>query len=212
MESATSRRRRRAAAAQVLLGLHAAGQLAEPERWDWDTLDRLPAWCLLDESSRRAVQLTAGGVLLAPALRLWIDRERIERARTLLGERPFAALLARADALAAARPGAASPPAPDDPDPAVTDADVAAAPDEVEARLLAAGSAVLRATLHASLPLGALADSLGESAGELPAETAWTLLAHTEALLAEATPSAAAAAAPDGATGEASADDEHAAA
>ena len=181
-------RRIRAEAARTLLRLHADGALAEPERWTWEVLDRLPLWCLFDAERRRGLQLICGAVLIAPELRLWLERERIERVAQLIGEPVLDELLADADRLAATMADTASDTFSTDvvtPGPSPSEAassPAASEPLDVEALLMAGGASVLRGTLHESLPLGALAESLGESAGELPPATAWLVLAHAERL------------------------------
>ena len=194
----SERRLVRAEAAATLLRLHEAGSLGEPERWTWDVLDRLPLWCLLDETRRRRLQLCAGAVLLGPELRLWLERERLERVAGIVGRSVLRRVLREADALAASVPatgegaadgaadGAAAegrtgtpgrrPRATIDPD-----ADAAA----LEAWLASCGTAVLLGSLDADLPLGGLVEALGESAGRLPPDTARALLAHAERLLVD---------------------------
>ena len=194
----SERRLVRAEAAATLLRLHEAGSLGEPERWTWDVLDRLPLWCLLDETRRRRLQLCAGAVLLGPELRLWLERERLERVAGIVGRSMLRRVLHEADALAASVPatGGGSADGPADGSaaegrtgtpgrrPRATidpDADAAA----LEAWLASCGTAVLLGSLDADLPLGGLVESLGESAGRLPPDTARALLAHAERLLVD---------------------------
>lgn len=189
LQGASERRRVRAQAARTLLQLHEAGALAEPERWTWDVLERLPLWCLLDEGARRRLQLCAGAVLLGPELRLWLERDRLDRVANIVGRSLLSRVLHEADTLAASAP-ASSPDAREEGEPrparrlrptVARDADAAA----LEAWLAGCGTAVLLGTLDADLPLGGLAASLGEPSGKLPAQTARALLVHAERLLVD---------------------------
>ena len=209
MRAESHRRIVRARAARTLSELHARDALAEPERWTWEVLDRLPLWCLLGAERRRHLQKVAGAVLLGPELRLWLERGRLERVGSLIGADVLSRLLEAADAFAA-RPAVegdeesdgdvdggdvdgaddvgtddARGAAPTRPPRGADDAGAAGDAD-IEARLLASGAAVLLGTLHESLPLGGLIESLGQPAGTLPPETARLLLAHAEALVVSA--------------------------
>jgi len=175
--SPTERRLLRAEAARTLLGLHTAQALAEPERWSWEVLDRLPAWCLFDRERRIRLQRVAGALLMGPELRLWIDRDHLLEAGRLLDEPVLDAVLVRADALAALLVAS------DDSSATATRPPADETVGALEARFMAAGAAVLVATLHESLPLGALADSLGPRAGHLPESTARHVLLEAERLI-----------------------------
>ncbi len=169
-------RQHRAAAARMLLALHQAGQLAKPESWTWNVIDVLPGWCLQDEQSRNQLQLLCGALILAPELRLWIDRELILAAHLLIGKTSFDCIVAKADLT---------------PVPVNTKAasrftlvanrkDVL---DSIRAELLQAGASVLSASLHADLPVDMLSSMLGETAGSVSYELANKLLAQAEKLL-----------------------------
>ena len=186
MHAESHRRIVRARAARTLFELHARDALAEPERWTWEVLDRLPLWCLFDAERRRHLQLIAGAVLLGPELRLWLERERLERVGALIGADALARLLEAADAFAARPAAEGEGESGGGGVYGADDAGTGDADDDVEARLLASGAAVLLGTLHECLPLGGLIESLGQPAGTLPPETARPLLAHAEALAVSA--------------------------
>jgi len=181
LSSATERRLLRAEAARTLLQLHAADALGEPERWSWDVLDRLPTWCLFDKERRERLQRVAGALMMGPELRLWVDREHLRRAERLLGADVLQKVLCQADSLACLIQSS------DDP---VADDSAVPTPDEddpsLDARLLAAGAAVLVGTLHESLPLGGLIESLGPRAGDLSEATARHVLHGAEQILVNA--------------------------
>ncbi len=86
-------RRHRAAVARRLAGQPAAAAL------DWDGLGRAPGWLALAEDEFTGFQRRVGAVFQARAIRLWIDGPRIAAARSALGERFLARLLALPDAV-----------------------------------------------------------------------------------------------------------------
>ncbi|WP_456412302.1 hypothetical protein [Thiolapillus sp.] len=81
----------RARAAALLLELH-------PEEDEiplsWPQLLMVPEWCFWEEPRRKHLVLVAGALFVSPAMRLWIDADRIRQARILLGEAAFEAILA----------------------------------------------------------------------------------------------------------------------
>ena len=176
------RRRRRALAARHLLALHEEGALADPDRWDWDTLGELPAWCLLGEAERVRLQHVAGVVFLAPALARVLDGAVFRAVGELVGEAVLDGALDGAfdgalDGVSGAGPGAPVPSA---------DAVELVAKD-VDGQVRGAGATVLLATLGARLervlPLDALRAALGPASGELERVTAERVLTRAETLL-----------------------------
>lgn len=180
IESASARRQVRAKAARSLLSLHEQDALADPDRWTFELIDRLPLWCLMDTDSRQRIQRVAGAVLLAPEMRLWISAAQLAEAEQLLGSETLAAILERADKLAVSAQA-------DD----ASASDAVAGPGESRAseglqlRLMSAGASVLGATLHESLPLQSLASTLGTSAGELPQTVALHVLSVAQDIVAQ---------------------------
>ena len=193
------RRRRRGLAARQLVSLAFAGALAEPGRWDWDTLGSLPPWCLLDEPARRRLQRVAALLFIGPELRLWIDRARLDAAAALVGADALAAAIEVADRRFASgaddpAPVAGATPAFAAPGAGAVDADAAEVAVALAARLDGIGAAVLLATLPDALPIEGLPALLGEPAGALAAAVADPVLDEAERLLeAFATPAVPAA-------------------
>lgn len=171
------KRQRRGAAAQVLLSLHQAGQLANPEQWTWEVLDALPGWCLQDEQSRNQLQVMCGALVLAPELRLWIDRELILVAHRLIGKDQFNHIVAQADRTPIAINASAA-----DRFKSIASAD--ALQGSVKTALLQAGASVLNATLTIDVLVALFSEMLGETAGEVSPKLANTLLTQAESLLA----------------------------
>jgi hypothetical protein len=159
------RRHRRAAVAQLLL----VGAPAAAGTLDWDALDTAPAWLARTASSLATLQCQVGAVLLAPAMRLWIDSGRLAAARAVLGEGFLRAALDQVDLAAVAAPRIASA-------------------SQVGAALQSAGAAVLLATLPAVLR-GPAAGAMTPPAGVTIAEsTAQAVVARALSLAAETTP------------------------
>lgn len=172
------KRQRRAAAATVLLSLHEADQLANPEQWTWDVVDALPVWCLFDEQARSHMQLLCGALVLAPELRLWIDRELIVATQNLIGKQHFEHIVAKADstpiavnAMAASR--------------FKTVSNKNSITSHVEAVLLQAGASVFKASLSDELPIDMLPKILGDTAGTVSHKVAGCILDQAQQLLDE---------------------------
>jgi len=154
------KRLRRAAAARLLLGLHESGQLAQPELWTWDALDSLPGWCLQDEQTRTRLQLLCGALVLAPELRLWIDRELILAAQQLISKPFFDQVVARAEqAPISINASVASRFA--------TATSTNAKTESVNTVFMQAGASVLKASLSEQLPVDMLCEALGDTAGDI---------------------------------------------
>ncbi len=91
--SAGQKRLVRARAAALLSALEAKeGEILEP--LSWQQLLLVPDWCFWDESRRERLTLIAGALFVAPAMRLWIDADRLRQARELLGEPVFNTIVA----------------------------------------------------------------------------------------------------------------------
>jgi hypothetical protein len=177
ISSPSQRRRLRATAAELLLSLHAGDNLLEPVSWTWQQLDRLPAWCLQGAEQRKALQLVSGALFLGPELRFWIHRDSLNALQQMLGGDLLDSIVARADSVNLPREPAAA---------IISDAGVNSAEIDagrLEHLLLGAGSAVLGATVHESLPREMLTGSLGEPVGNLDEVTAEALLGLAEMLL-----------------------------
>jgi len=177
ISSPLQRRRQRGIAANLLLSLHAGDNLQEPASWTWQLLDRLPAWCLQGAEQRGFLQLTCGALFLSPELRFWIQREALDTLREMLGDDLLDRILFRADTVDLPREPAAA---------MIENAGLNSAeldPVQLEQLLMSAGSAVLGATVHSSLPRDMLTASLGEPVGQLNENTAQALLNLAETLL-----------------------------
>lgn len=173
--SASSQRQMRAATARRLLALYEQDALAEPERWTWEEIDRMPLWCLLPTSQRERVQRVTGALMMAPEMRLWISAQPLDEAERLLGVDTLAAILERADALSESQ-AQGNPPH--------IDEDARSLAEGLDARMMAAGASVLTASLPESFPHASLADTLGPTAGELSPAIAVRVLAEAEQVLA----------------------------
>lgn len=176
MDTIAARRNQRATAARLLLSLHASGKLDSPEIWTWDTVDRLPSWCLASSEERRAIQLTSGALLLSPEIRYWIQKPLLAGLRQLLGDALFEQIIEHADAMKLPR----EPLAEFIKDSGINLSD--AAVEGLESLLMLTGATVLKATVHDSLPKEMLSGSLGIGIGEVSPSAASTLLNAAMAL------------------------------
>lgn len=176
MDTVGGRRRQRAVAARLLLSLHASGSLDSPETWTWDAVDRLPAWCLAAAEERQAIQRSCGALFLSPEIRFWIQKSLLSALRQLLGDAQFEQIIEQADGMQLPREPLA---------------DIIAASgitlseagvDELDALLMTAGSTVLQATVHESLPRDMLSSSLGPGIGDISPSAANALLKAAMAL------------------------------
>ncbi|ASJ70503.1 hypothetical protein [Granulosicoccus antarcticus] len=177
MSSVSQRRRQRAVAARLLLSLHVDGNLDDPQIWNWDAVDRLPMWCLDEATRRREVQLVCGALLLSPEIRFWIKQPLLLGLQQLLGPAVFVQVIEHADVMELPREplsGLMKQSAIDLPTAGVV---------ELESLLMAAGSTVLNATVHESLPRDTLVASLGQGIGNITESAAIALLDAAIALL-----------------------------
>lgn len=165
----THQRQQRAKAAQVLLSLHQQGNLEKPERWTWQALDLLPAWCLADATERQQLQQVCGALFLSPEIRFWIEKPALNALQTLIGEQVFTQIMTHADAMLLPR----EPVAPFIKQ-AVPDLSTLQ-PDTLQSLLMSAGATVLSATVDESLPREMLVESLGEGLAEITSEAAQAL-------------------------------------
>jgi len=177
MNSAAQTRLQRAAAARVLLLLHAKGDLENPSLWTWDAVDLLPAWCLASEQTRSQLQLVSGTMYLSPDIRLWLDQSALVAVQTLIGDAVFERIMNQADAMQLPRESASL---------IIRNAGIDPSNASAEAiceLLMAAGSNVLRATVHPSLPREMLSASLGPAIGDINEAAANVLLDAAQALI-----------------------------
>ncbi|MFK7855257.1 MAG: hypothetical protein AB8B79_14135 [Granulosicoccus sp.] len=177
MNTVVQKRLDRAAAARVLLALHAAGNLDNPARWTWESVDRLPAWCLAGAEERIKLQLTCGAMYLSPDIRFWINKSALLAVQQLLGTELFEHILAKADEMLLPRESVSDVIAQTGLDP------VTAQMEQIQAVLMAAGATVLTATVHKSLPYEMLTESLGPGIGDITEQAATTLLKAAELLI-----------------------------
>ena len=177
------KRQRRGAAARILLSLHKADQLARCELWTWDMLDALPNWCIQDEDARVELQLICGALVLAPELRLWIDRKHILAAYDLCGKKRFDCIIAKADQNPITVNAAASTRFKFVKNQAVLK-------DSVKSVFLQAGASVLKATLTNDLLNDMFAELLGENAGDVTEKLACNIVTQAEEMLQESVLSA----------------------
>lgn len=175
--SVAQRRRQRAMSARVLLSLYDGGNLASPDRWNWQALDRLPRWCLLPESERFQLQVTCGALFLSPELRFWIHRTALVELQTLLTEPVWQAVADKADQLQMPREPIAQIMAADE----IVEDDVD--PDALTSIILRAGASVLQGSIHHSLPGDMLTASLGAALCQLDIDVAEAVVVTAEALL-----------------------------
>lgn len=180
--SVAQRRKQRAMSARVLLSLHESGCLATPERWNWQTLDRLPRWCLLPEAERFALQLTCGALFLSPELRYWIHRSALVELQTLLTEPVWQAVANKADQLQMPREPIAQLMADED----IIEQQID--PDALTSIILRAGASVLQGSIHESLPGDMLSASLGTGLCDLDREVAEAVLLTADSLQLEGDP------------------------
>lgn len=159
MNVVAQKRQIRAKAARVLLSLHAAGDLDTPSRWTWDAVDRLPAWCLASAEERTQLQLICGALYLSPDVRFWITKPALVAVQNLIGKSVFNRILAQADSMQLPRESVSTLISDFGVDP------ITATPEAIQDLMLAAGSDVLCATVHASLPREMLTASLGRGLG-----------------------------------------------
>lgn len=179
MNTVVQKRLDRAVAARVLLALHAAGNLDNPARWTWESVDRLPAWCLAGAEERKKLQLTCGAMYLSPDIRFWINKSALLAVQHLLGNEVFERILAQADEMQLPRESVLDVIAQTGLDPATAQL------EQIQAVLMAAGATVLTATVHPSLPVEMLTESLGPSIGEVTEQAASTLLKAAELLIVD---------------------------
>jgi hypothetical protein len=97
MNAFVAMRAHRAEVAQRLLGSAPEAVAAI----DWDALERAPGWLALPAAALETLQRRLGAMWCAPALRLWIDRTRLEAARRAVGASFLDAVLANDNAGAA---------------------------------------------------------------------------------------------------------------
>lgn len=171
------KRMRRAMAARVLLSLLEADQLADPDQWTWDLIDALPTWCLQDEHARSRLQLVCGALVLAPELRLWIDREAILVAHELIGKQQFNHIVAKADSMPIAIDASAATLFKS------MSSEASAVKDTIRITFLQAGASVMKATLKGDALTSIFAKVLGETAGQLSHPLANSILVQAEAVL-----------------------------
>jgi len=147
---------------------------------DWDTLDDGPAWLSLPEPALGELQCRLGALLCAPALRLWIDRPRVDAARAAVGTAVWQAVLARSGATDEAC----------SPCNALALALARASAAHVEALLRGAGAAVLLGSMESNV-LAPVAQALVAPVTGFAVEPqlACALMDRLAALLAQGTPS-----------------------
>lgn len=172
------KRLERAAAARILLSLHEKGQLANPEQWNWGVLDALPAWCLLDEQARVQLQSVCGALVLAPELRLWIDRELISAGHSVIGLHHFNSIVARADQAKLAIDAAAG-------ERFQSVSGKAALRDAVQSAFLQAGASVLKASLTNEVLIERFSQIPGDTAGELRHQLAEKILQQAQEMISQ---------------------------
>ena len=140
-------RQLRARAACLLVGLIPEKQPDDAKPITWPLLLAVPEWCFWSESQRYRLAIIAGGLFIAPAIRLWIDADRLRRVRKLLGESVFDAIMS-SDAVPK--------------DPCQISAD-----EDLETVLISAGESVLLSRLEPGLQ-PRLALLLRKSTGVIP--------------------------------------------
>lgn len=168
--TSASLRQHRARAAGLLLSLYKAGELDTPEIWNWDALDRLPAWCLYSQEDRQLLQKVCGAMYLSPEIRFWVDRSPLLALQSVLGEPLCSQILSCADAMNLPREPLSSLMQ------NLTEPLAECSADAISDLLSSAGATVLAATVHESLPGELLLSSLGEGVGEISHEAALVLL------------------------------------
>ena len=89
MSLARRNRLHRSSAARFLASLETSCSLEELSEVDWQSLVKVPHWCLAERAVSNRLQLTAGTIFLAPLIAQWVDGHRIKQARALVGERVF---------------------------------------------------------------------------------------------------------------------------
>lgn len=94
---ATARQKRllRARAATLLTDLNVTDTVTDVEPLSWSTLLALPDWCFWSDSKRKRLILVAGALFISPAMRLWIDADRLRQVSQILGGEVFDAIMDR---------------------------------------------------------------------------------------------------------------------
>lgn len=81
------RREMRVKAAEFLAA--APSQNIEMAPLSWSDLDEIPDWCYWSVSRIEQLALVSGALFTAPAVRMWIEVEKIEMARAIIGMKLF---------------------------------------------------------------------------------------------------------------------------
>lgn len=89
MSPARTNRLHRNSAARFLASLESSCSLEELSQVDWESLVKVPHWCLAERGVSNRLQLTSGIIFLAPLIAQWVDGHRIKQVRALVGERVF---------------------------------------------------------------------------------------------------------------------------
>jgi len=150
--SSSQRRQFRTLAAERLAKLAADKPDVSTDSISWHTLDTLPHWCLQNNQEQRSLQLLAGALFLAPALKACINGEQLRVVQGLVGKEALQAVLAELS-LDSAPTG-------------IEDT------DDVQGLLLGCGAAVLLGSLQEKSVALLYADSLGQPCGKLSSDTA----------------------------------------
>lgn len=154
----------RARAATLLSELASNRAPIDAEPLSWSLLLAVPAWCFWSESQRHRLTLIAGALFIAPAMRLWIDADRIRQATQILGEPIFNAVMASETVPKEARQIAMEELA------------------HLETLFLSAGESVLLSSLESGLQ-PRLAALLTDGAGAMPQAIAILLANETMVIL-----------------------------
>lgn len=85
--SLRQRREKRAKAAAFLSTASAKNSEMTPLKWS--DLDEIPDWCYWPKARIKQLALVSGALFTAPAVRMWIEAEKIEAARTIIGGELF---------------------------------------------------------------------------------------------------------------------------
>lgn len=85
------KRRVRFETAQLLVSLSSGNAMSTDLAWS--ALLELPDWCRWPKQEQQRLLLVSGALFSAPTIRLWIDSERIKKARSLIGDKTFQLVL-----------------------------------------------------------------------------------------------------------------------
>ncbi len=169
MRTVQTQRQHRATVARVLLSLHESGELDRPELWTFERLAQLPAWCLLDESSRTRLQAICGVVVLALEMVQWLNGAAFRAVAECVGRKVLEALLDEAHNLEGVSPIHSAEPS----------------CEHAADLVYATGAAVLHSSLDSWMPIERLTATLAPTDERFDRSMALAILEKAEVFMVE---------------------------